>query len=131
MISVNSHHVKPAGRVCPISMSNKIKQRRTADNSLFAAVYCCRSPSAFCTVPVLYFNKYQIFSVSGNQINLSQPAAKILFFNLQAILFQKNCCYFFIAAAQFPLIYAILSFPVSVGIFCNYSCTKCVIKLFR
>ena len=126
LFTVNRYYIKPTRRFS-IAISQQKELCSLADTLLFAIIYCCRCISAFFIASILHFYKYQIFSVSNDQVNFSAFAAKILCYNKKALFFQKGSRLFFMAAAYFTFINAQICSLISylcVGILCNLS--KCV-----
>lgn len=77
LFSVNAYHIKPATDIIPISMPDKIKQRNCTDRALFFFPDCCKRASAGTIFSIFYFDKYQIFPITGNEIDLAFSAAEI------------------------------------------------------
>ena len=87
ILSVNSHNIKSTGRILRIPIAYKIKQRSPADHFLLFIIYRCRCSAAAGSMPVLYFHKNQISSVSGDQVYFPGSAAEIPGFYIQSLLF--------------------------------------------
>ena len=107
LFTVNRYYIKPTRRFS-IAISQQKELCSLADTLLFAIIYCCRCISAFFIASILHFYKYQIFSVSNDQVNFSAFAAKILCYNKKALFFQKGSRLFFMAAAM------VIAFVVSM-----------------
>ena len=108
VLSINSYYVKTAGRQLPVSMCNQIKHCHFADDPLFFSPYRWKRTSTLSVLSVFHFYKYQIFSISNDQVNFSAFAAKILCYNKKALFFQKGSRLFFMAAAM------VIAFVVSM-----------------
>ena len=107
LFTVNRYYIKPTRRFS-IAISQQKELCSLADTLLFAIIYCCRCISAFFIASILHFYKYQIFSVSNDQVNFSAFTAKILCYNKKALFFQKGSRLFFMAAAM------VIAFVVSM-----------------
>ena len=121
LFTVNRYYIKPPRRFS-IAISQQKELCSLADTLLFAIIYCCRCISAFFIASILHFYKYQILSVSNDQVNFSAFAAKILCYNKKTLFFQKGSRLFFMAAAYFTFINAQICSLISylcVGILCN------------
>ena len=107
LFTVNRYYIKPTRRFS-IAISQQKELCSLADTLLFAIIYCRRCISAFFIASILHFYKYQIFSISNDQVNFSAFAAKILCYNKKALFFQKGSRLFFMAAAM------VIAFVVSM-----------------
>ncbi len=130
IFTIDRHYIK-AARWFTATISYQKELCCPTDSSLFMPVHCRRRISLTVIAAVFYFHKYQILSVSGNQIDLAAFTVKILCHNKKALFFQKGSRLFFMAAAYSTLIdtqiLSLFSY-LCVGILCNI--TDCSV-LFR
>lgn len=84
-IAANPHHIKTAGRIFLIAVTQTVIIGSAANPPLFPYIHSLQRMLSAAPA-IFYFHKHQIILLSCHQINFPNPAAKISMQNLKTFL---------------------------------------------